>query len=82
MLVFFYTLTTGMAATLRIFSLTNLYVAMARQPHELPGESAANPLFVTLVEPQPDSHRTNPSNGVIVAHAPEAGGPPKEEHNK
>lgn len=65
MLVFFYTLTTGMAATLRIFSLTNLYVAMARQPHELPGESAANPLFVTLVEPQPTAIARIPATGLL-----------------
>lgn len=50
-LAFFYSFTTGIAATLRIFSLTNLYAAMARHAQSTMerGASKDNPLYVTIV---------------------------------
>lgn len=57
LLLFYYSLTTGIAATLRIFSLSNLYVAMVRTSPPDRGEEKSSPLYVTVVAEQSDEHR-------------------------
>lgn len=71
MLIFFYTLTTGIAATLRIFSLTHLYVTMVRASCEELGESVEHPLFVKIVpEPTTSQPSTDSSETATVDTKP------------